>query len=421
MLIINDRQIIILTLIISLSLFFVSIIYLQILQFITFYFSWLIVVLIFNYFKIFKYKIYLITNILIWIIFTGLISVWNQNYVLNNLIFYIFTLGGLLTLSGLVSYEMRYASLLQEFITLTSKGEFKKAEELIDILLKSNFKHEISRFFKSVNLEYFGKTSETLELLNELLEENLSKELELQVMHYKFSILLNFRSYEEAEDFLDIVLEEYPTDHWILLDDADLDNKFGFKEDAEESYINILPFVDERLQKFRKSIIAKVRLPETDWNQQLGSILFEKYRIHCGLQEYENALKCVNEILELDPNIDSLNSKSSLLAKLGQYQEALKYIEKALELNSDYFVTLGNKGYILSKSGNPEDALKFFQQAIRINPEFIVAYYYKGQTHEDLKQYHEALKCYDKVLERNPDCELAENAKNRLKEIIDKN
>jgi tetratricopeptide (TPR) repeat protein len=381
----------------------------------------MLVLTIFNYFKIFNYKIYLITNtlILILLIFTGLISVWNQNFSLNTIMFYIFTFGGLLAVSALVSYEMRYASLIQEFITLTSKGEFKKAEELIDILLKSHFKDEISRFFKSVNLNCFGKTSEALELLNELLEENLRNDFEVQVMHYKFSILLHFRSYKETEDFLDIVLEEYPTDQLILLDDADLDSKLGFKEDAEESYKNLLPLVDERLQKFRKSIIAKVRLPETYWNQQLSSILFEKYKIHCGLQEYENALECINELLELNLDIDLLNSKSFLLAKLGQYKEALKDIDKALELNSEFFETLKNKGYLLYKSGKPEYALKCFQQAIQINPKYIAAYYYKGQTHEDLKQYNEALECYDKVLELNQDCELAENAKNRLKEIID--
>jgi tetratricopeptide (TPR) repeat protein len=355
--------------------------------------------------------------ILILLSFTGLISVWNQNYNLNTIIFYIFTLGGLLTVSALVSYEMRYASLIQEFITLTSKGEFKKAERIIDNLLKSNFKPEISRFFKSLNLNYFGKTTEALELLNEVLEENLPKDLEVGVMHYKFSILLNFRSYKEAEDFLDIVLEEYPADHLILLDDADLDSRLGFKEDAKESYKNLLPLVDEKLQKFRKSIIAKVRLPETYWNQQVGSMLFKKSKILYGLREYENSLECINELLELNLDIDSLNIKSFLLAKLGQYKEALKYIDKALELNSEFFETLGNKGYILFKSGKPEDALKYFQQAIQINPEYVVAYYYKGQIKEDLKQYNEALGCYDKVLELNPDCELAENAKGRLKQI----
>lgn len=353
---------------------------------------------------------------LILLITTALIIFWSQNYSSNAIIFYILTLGGILALSALTSYEIRYASLIQKLQTLTSKGEFEEANEKIDKLLESNFKNEISLFFKSVNLNCFGKTSESLELLNEVLEENLHNDFKVQVMHYKFLILLHFRSYEEAEDFLDIVLEEYPTDHLILRDDADLDRKLGFKEDAKESYENLLTLVDERLQKFRKSIIAKVRLPETYWNQQLGSILFEKYRIHYGIQEYENALECVNEILELNLDIDSLNNKSYLLTKLGQYKEALKYIDKALELNLEFFETLKNKGYLLYKSGKPEDALKFFQQAIQINPEYIAAYYYKGQTHEDLKQYNEALKCYDKVLELNPDCELAENAKKRLKQ-----
>jgi tetratricopeptide (TPR) repeat protein len=353
------------------------------------------------------------------LIVTALISVWNQNYSSNALIFYIFTLGGLLTFSALASYELRYASLIQEFQTLTSKGEFKEAKKKIDKLSESNFKNEISRYFKSVNLNCFGKTTESLELLNELLEENLTRDFEVEVMHYKFLILLNFRSYEEAEDFLDIALEEYPTEHLILLDDADLDSRLGFKEDAEESYKNLLPIVDKKLQNFRKSFITKKRLPETYWNLQLSSMLFEKYKILYGLKEYDKALDCANEILELNPeDMNAWNCKAWLLAKLGQYEEALKYVNKALKFNSEYDAALDTKGYILLKSGKLEDALKCYQQAIQINSEYIDAYYYKGQTHEDLKQYNKALKCYDKVLELNPDCKLVENAKKRLKQII---
>lgn len=389
-----------------------SIFYQQVFQFFIIYVSWLIVVAIFSYFMIFNYKAYLVTNTLILLIYTAWVTVLNQNFNSNNLIFWIFAIGGILALSALFAYEIRHASSIHKFLTLSSKGDFDKAKEIIDELLKSNFKHEITRFYKSMNLNCYGKTTEALALLNEILEENLPKNFEVLVMHYKFSLLLNFRSYGEAEDFLDIALEEYPSDHLIRLDGAELDRILGFKEDAEESYKNLLPLVEERLLKFRKSIITKIRLPETYWNNQLGSILFEKHRILYGLQEYENALEYVNEQLELNPeSIDSLTSKISILIKLGQFEEALKYVEKSLELNSDYFYTLRNKGYILSKSGKPEDALEYFQQAIQINPELISSYYYEGQTHEDLEQYNEALKCFNKVLELNPDCELAEKAK----------
>lgn len=389
-----------------------SIFYQQVFQFFIIYFSWIIVVAIFTYFMIFNYKAYLVANTLILLIYIALLTVFNQDYNSSTLIFYIFAIGGILALSTICAYEIRHATSIYKFIALTSKGDFEKAKEIIDELLKSNFKYELTRFYKSTNLNCYGKTTEALELLNEILEENLPKNLEVLVMHYKFLLLLNFRSYGEVEDFLDIVLEEYPTDHFIRLDDAELDRIVGFKEDAEESYQKLLPLVEERLQKFRKSIITRIRLPETHWNNQLGSILFEKHRILYGLHEYEKALECVNEQLELNPeSIDSLTSKVLILAKLGRFEEALKYADKALELNSDYFYALKNKGYILFKSGKSEDALEYFQHAIQVNPELISSYYYEGQTYEELEQYTEALKCYNKVLELNPDCELAEKAK----------
>jgi tetratricopeptide (TPR) repeat protein len=366
---------------------------------------------------ILNYKIFLVTNVLILILVAGLISMWNQIGFIN--IYYIFPIWAALVICAMTSYEIRYASLLFELDTLKSKGEFEKANVKVDEILKSHFKREVSIYGKSVILQLLGKTTEALELLNEILEEDLNSKFKVNILHEKFIILLNYRSYGEADDFLDIALEEYPKNHLICLDDAELEYQFGSKEDAEVSYKKLLKLVDEKLLKFRKSFITRNRLPEKIWSAELNSILFEKAHILIRLFEYEKALECVNEIIEINPQqILVWNLKACLLGQLGYYEKALKCVDKSLDFNSKFYQALDTKGYILLKSGKPKDALKFYQQAVQINPEFIYAYYYKGQVHECLEQYSEALKCYDKVLELNIDCELAENAKTRITQNI---
>lgn len=48
----------------------------------------------------------------------------------------------------------------------------------------------------------------------------------------------------------------------------------------------------------------------------------------------KEALECFNKILEIDPNdAAALHNKGIVLDKMGKHQEALKYYDKALELD----------------------------------------------------------------------------------------
>lgn len=62
------------------------------------------------------------------------------------------------------------------------------------------------------------------------------------------------------------------------------------------------------------------------------------------LGQYEDAIKYNDKALAIDAkNTDALNSKGVELRDLGQYEEAIKYFDKALAIDKNYTRALNNK------------------------------------------------------------------------------
>jgi len=67
--------------------------------------------------------------------------------------------------------------------------------------------------------------------------------------------------------------------------------------------------------------------------------------------ENEKALHCYDKVLESKPNnINALFYKGLLLETLGNYKDALKYINQVLEINSDHHQATEAKKRVLKKS-----------------------------------------------------------------------
>jgi len=66
--------------------------------------------------------------------------------------------------------------------------------------------------------------------------------------------------------------------------------------------------------------------------------------------------------------------KGASLVLLGRYEEALRAIDRALDLNPRNEVAWLNKGNALTKMGRLLDALRCFNAAIKVNPKYEVAW-----------------------------------------------
>ena len=94
--------------------------------------------------------------------------------------------------------------------------------------------------------------------------------------------------------------------------------------------------------------------------------------------------------------------KGATLIMMGQYEEALKAIDRALDINPRNEVAWVNKGNAYTKMGQLVDALRCFNAALKVNPRYEVAWNNKGNALARLGRYEEALRCYERALESDP-------------------
>lgn len=62
-----------------------------------------------------------------------------------------------------------------------------------------------------------------------------------------------------------------------------------------------------------------------------------------------------------------------------------------------------NKGALCYTYGNPRGAIKYFEKAINLDPRNASAYFNKGVCHGEMGQYEEAVSCINKALDMYPE------------------
>ncbi|MCF7809703.1 tetratricopeptide repeat protein [bacterium] len=84
----------------------------------------------------------------------------------------------------------------------------------------------------------------------------------------------------------------------------------------------------------------------------------------------EDALKMVNKALELEPNSASyIDTRAWLYYRIGRYEEALSEIKIAMKMTPDSAELYEHLGYIYKALNNEKKARKAWQQAAELDPE----------------------------------------------------
>jgi len=116
-----------------------------------------------------------------------------------------------------------------------------------------------------------------------------------------------------------------------------------------------------------------------------------------SLQEYDRAIAATRVGV---PGAEiPWYGKGATLILLGRYEEALRAIDMALDINPRNEVAWVNKGNALTKMGRLVDALRSFNAAIKVHPNYEVAWNNKGNALARLGKYEEALQSYERALE----------------------
>src|SRR6476660_1057256 len=88
---------------------------------------------------------------------------------------------------------------------------------------------------------------------------------------------------------------------------------------------------------------------------------------HYYNKEYNEAIEYYDKALEIDPkHVGALNNTGKVLDNLGKYNEAIVYYDKALQIDPKYADALNSKGNVLGKLGKYNEAIEYYDKALQI-------------------------------------------------------
>ncbi len=125
---------------------------------------------------------------------------------------------------------------------------------------------------------------------------------------------------------------------------------------------------------------------------------------------YLDALKYFEKALDLDPSsYENLNNVGNALDDNGNYKEAIHYFKEALKIKPKNIHVMNNLGNALNSFGKPEEAVGYYKKALKINPKFYQTYNNLGNALKKIGLLSDAIKSYQKSISIQSDYSKAHN------------
>jgi tetratricopeptide (TPR) repeat protein len=125
--------------------------------------------------------------------------------------------------------------------------------------------------------------------------------------------------------------------------------------------------------------------------------MFEAALKHYKEGNVAKAAVICEEIIRSNPkDIESIRMLAILSYQTQDYDAALHYTQRALEMVPEDFFAYFLLGGIALRKGIFEDSLLHLQKAVALNPSFIDAHYSLGTAMKALERTDEAISCYRK-------------------------
>ena len=131
------------------------------------------------------------------------------------------------------------------------------------------------------------------------------------------------------------------------------------------------------------------------------------------IEDYEKALIYNFKALDVEPNSQAvLNNMGWLLVKVKDYDLALKYLDKCHEINPKNYYAFFNKAILYLETGKYIKALNSIEKTIadershklskKAIPKEKTIWTTRGEIYYNLGRYHESIKDFQKAIQENP-------------------
>ena len=161
-----------------------------------------------------------------------------------------------------------------------------------------------------------------------------------------------------------------------------------------KSYMQLGSFFGFRSpqETFPKAEAAARKALELDETISDAHVMLGMYKMNYewNWSEAERELK---RAIELDPNNDGAHSEyGSYLIKMGRVDEAIVMRKRALDLvPPSTFPVIANVGYVYYFARKYEEAIKYHQRALELNPRFARSHLAIGNAYVQLGKYEQAI------------------------------
>ena len=153
--------------------------------------------------------------------------------------------------------------------------------------------------------------------------------------------------------------------------------------------------LQEALARFDNLLLLKPDHLEA--NNERGSVL-------AAMGQYDDALKSVEIALRVQPQHAAAHlNKGNVLTKLKRWPEAIAAYDRALELNRNLSDAWLGRGNVLRQFRRYDEAFAAYERALAIDPELAGAWLGRGNVFNELQQYDEAFAAYEKALALDPE------------------
>lgn len=279
-------------------------------------------------------------------------------------------------------------------------GDFQSALESSNEAIDWNPGNAMAYNKKGVALTYLERDTEAIECFDKTLD--IDPGLADAWMH-KGNALDFSGNHKEALECYDKTLEidQHYLSLIISINKGACFYNMGKYKEAIEHFDKVLDTINsEQLPK----LLILLQLNERErLLSQTNSYESRSYRLKglclSELGKHEDAMKCINKSLEIDPN-DTYTwyEKGNVLTKLGKYEAAIDAYEELIKIDPGGWLDVWiRKGGLHALLGNSKEAVDCWDRALKINSNLADIWFLKGQALLKLVRSDDAQYCLDKA------------------------
>jgi serine/threonine protein kinase len=120
------------------------------------------------------------------------------------------------------------------------------------------------------------------------------------------------------------------------------------------------------------------------------------------LAKYEEAIKCFQEVIALDPSQEEAHNNIGVcLGNLGRVEEAVDFTEKAVALKPEYPEAWSNLGGLYETLQRYDDGIRACRRAIDLKPRWAEAHSNLGANLASIGRLDEAISCFQRAIQED--------------------